>query len=98
MNIVSLFSGCGGLDLGFKKAGMNLIWANEYDLEIWETFEKNHPSVTLDRRSILDIKSSEIPDCDGIVGGPPCQSWSEAGAQRGINDSRGKLFLILSEY
>jgi DNA (cytosine-5)-methyltransferase 1 len=92
MNIVSLFSGCGGLDLGFKKAGMNLIWANEYDLEIWETFEKNHPSVTLDRRSILDIKSSEIPDCDGIVGGPPCQSWSEAGAQRGINDSRGKLF------
>jgi DNA (cytosine-5)-methyltransferase 1 len=92
MNIVSLFSGCGGLDVGFKNSGMNLIWANEYDPEIWETFEKNHPNVTLDRRSIIDIKSSEIPECDGIVGGPPCQSWSEAGAQRGINDSRGKLF------
>jgi DNA (cytosine-5)-methyltransferase 1 len=92
MNIVSLFSGCGGLDIGFKKADMNLIWANEYDSEIWETFEKNHPNVKLDRRSITEIKSTEIPDCDGIVGGPPCQSWSEAGAQRGINDSRGQLF------
>ncbi|PKM87169.1 MAG: DNA (cytosine-5-)-methyltransferase [Firmicutes bacterium HGW-Firmicutes-12] len=38
------------------------------------------------------IKSSDIPNCDGIIGGPPCQSWSEAGTLRGINDERGKLF------
>lgn len=92
MNIVSLFSGAGGLDLGFKKAGFNTIWANEYDKDIWETFEKNHPNTILDKRSIKEISSKEIPDCIGIIGGPPCQSWSEAGAQRGISDLRGQLF------
>lgn len=93
MNIISLFSGCGGLDLGFTRAGFTLIWANEYDKVIWETFQKNHPNTVLDRRSILHIASEEIPDCIGIVGGPPCQSWSEAGSRRGIQDHRGKLFL-----
>lgn len=91
MNIISLFAGAGGMDLGFEKAGFNVIWANEYDRTIWETYIKNH-SAYLDQRDIRKIKSSEIPDCDGIIGGPPCQSWSEAGALRGINDSRGKLF------
>lgn len=91
MNIISLFSGAGGMDLGFKKAGFNVIWANEYDKTIWETYEKNHET-PLDKRDIRNILSSEIPDCDGIIGGPPCQSWSEAGALKGIEDSRGKLF------
>lgn len=91
MNIISLFSGAGGLDLGFKKAGFNIIWANEYDKTIWETYEKNH-STPLDKRDIRNIPSEDIPPCDGIIGGPPCQSWSEAGALRGIEDSRGKLF------
>lgn len=92
MNIVSLFSGCGGLDLGFCQAGFNVIWANEYDKSIWKTYEFNHPKTKLDKRDIKQIKSSEIPDCIGIIGGPPCQSWSEAGAGRGINDTRGQLF------
>ena len=92
MNIVSFFAGAGGLDLGFEQAGFNVIWANEYDKDIWETYEKNHPNTILDRRSITDIKSTEVPDCDGIIGGPPCQSWSEAGSLRGINDKRGQLF------
>jgi DNA (cytosine-5)-methyltransferase 1 len=92
MDIVSLFSGCGGLDLGFRMAGFNTIWANEYDKSIWDTYEFNHPDTKLDKRDIRAIKSEEIPDCIGIVGGPPCQSWSEAGAGRGINDSRGQLF------
>ena len=91
MKIVSLFSGAGGLDLGFKKAGFNIVWANEYDKTIWETYQKNHSSL-LDKRDIRLISSDEIPDCDGIIGGPPCQSWSEAGALRGIEDNRGKLF------
>ena len=92
MKLVTFFSGAGGLDLGFEKAGFNCIWANEYDKEIWETYEKNHPNTYLDRRSITDIKSEEVPDCDGIIGGPPCQSWSEAGALRGLGDKRGQLF------
>lgn len=91
MNIVSFFSGAGGLDLGFEQAGFNIVYANEYDSAIWATYEKNH-SAPLDKRDIREIKSEEIPDCDGIIGGPPCQSWSEAGSLKGINDARGKLF------
>ncbi len=92
MKIVSFFAGAGGLDLGFQKAGFDVIWANEYDKEIWETYEKNHKNTILDKRSIVDISSDEVPDCDGIIGGPPCQSWSEAGSKRGIADKRGQLF------
>jgi DNA (cytosine-5)-methyltransferase 1 len=92
-NIVSLFSGCGGLDLGFLKAGFSVTWANECDKDIWATYEANHLDTFLDRRDIRQVKSDEIPECMGIIGGPPCQSWSEAGAQRGIEDDRGRLFL-----
>ncbi len=90
--VVSLFAGCGGLDLGFTQAGFQTIWANEYDKTVWETYEHNHKGVLLDKRSITDIPSNEIPDADGIIGGPPCQSWSLAGAMRGGNDPRGQLF------
>jgi DNA (cytosine-5)-methyltransferase 1 len=92
MKIVSFFAGAGGLDLGFENAGFDVIWANEYDKSIWETYEHNHKNTFLDKRSIANIPSNEVPDCDGIIGGPPCQSWSEAGSLRGINDSRGQLF------
>ena len=92
MKVVSLFTGAGGLDLGFKKAGFDIIWANEYDSTIWQTFEHNFPETKLDKRSIVDVPASEVPIADGIIGGPPCQSWSEAGAGRGINDKRGQLF------
>ena len=91
-NIVSLFSGAGGLDKGFEKAGFDIIWANEFDSNIWETFEYNFPKTYLDKRNIKDVPSADIPNCIGIIGGPPCQSWSEAGALRGIKDERGKLF------
>lgn len=92
MKLVSFFAGAGGLDLGFENAGFNVIWANEYDKDIWDTYEKNHPHTELDRRSIAKIKEDEVPECDGIIGGPPCQSWSAAGALRGIEDKRGQLF------
>ena len=91
MKVISLFSGAGGLDLGFEKAGFEIEWANEFDKSIWETYEKNHSNY-LDKRDIRKIPLNEIPECDGIIGGPPCQSWSEAGACKGINDDRGKLF------
>jgi DNA (cytosine-5)-methyltransferase 1 len=52
------------------------VFYNEFDKAIWETFEKNFPKTMLDKRSIREVPSDEIPDCDGIVGGPPCQSWS----------------------
>ena len=93
MKILSLFSGCGGLDLGFEKAGFEIPVANEFDPTIWETFKVNHPKTQLLECDIKNIKEEDLPkDIDGIIGGPPCQSWSEAGAMRGINDSRGQLF------
>ncbi|MGE3759594.1 MAG: DNA cytosine methyltransferase [Pseudobdellovibrionaceae bacterium] len=92
MKVVSFFAGAGGLDLGFEDAGFDVVWANEYDKTIWDTYRENHKQTILDTRSIRDIPSYEVPDCDGIIGGPPCQSWSEAGALRGIQDARGQLF------
>lgn len=92
MKVISLFAGAGGLDLGFRNAGFQVIWANEFDKEIWETYLNNHIHTTLDTRNINNITNDEVPECDGIIGGPPCQSWSEAGSSKGINDARGMLF------
>lgn len=93
MKIISLFSGCGGLDKGFEDAGFNVVWANEFDKSIWETFAQNFPNTILDKRSVKDVLSSEMPnDAIGVIGGPPCQSWSEAGALRGLQDERGQVF------
>jgi len=92
MKIASFFSGAGGLDRGFENAGFHILWANEFDSAIWETFKLNFPNTFLDTRSIVHVPSMDVPDVDGIIGGPPCQSWSEAGAGRGINDKRGQLF------
>ncbi|NMB33379.1 MAG: DNA cytosine methyltransferase [Clostridium sp.] len=91
MKLISLFSGAGGLDLGFKQAGFEISLANEYDKAIWETYEKNHNAPII-KKDIRDIELNELPSCDGIIGGPPCQSWSEAGNLKGIEDPRGQLF------
>ncbi len=91
--IVSLFSGCGGLDLGFTKAGFSVVWANEYDKTIWPTYEANHPEAVLNKQDIRKVTAESLPHCDGLIGGPPCQSWSVAGAKAGDKDPRGQLFL-----
>ncbi|HET9174616.1 MAG TPA: DNA cytosine methyltransferase [Candidatus Saccharimonadales bacterium] len=92
-DVASFFSGAGGLDTGFHKAGFTIIWANEYDKTITPTLRKNFPETIVDDRSLFDVPSSDVPDAVGIVGGPPCQSWSLAGAGRGLNDQRGQVFL-----
>lgn len=91
MRIVSLFSGAGGLDLGFSQAGFDVIWANEFDRSIHETYRANHKAY-LNTEDIRTIMGEDIPDCEGIIGGPPCQSWSHGGKSLGIADDRGKLF------
>ena len=107
MNLISLFSGCGGLDLGFEKAGFDIPVANEFDKTIWETFKVNHPKTNLIEGDVRLIAKADMErylpgEVDGIIGGPPCQSWSEAGALKGIEDARGQLFYdyirILSEF
>lgn len=107
MNVISLFSGCGGLDLGFEKAGFRIPVANEFDPAIYETFKVNHPNTHLIEGDIRQVTKNDIApfldgEVDGIIGGPPCQSWSEAGSLRGIEDARGQLFFdyirILKEF
>ena len=91
--ILSLFSGVGGLDLGFERAGFDIVAANEIDKSTYKTFEYNFPDTKLFKKSIKKLNEDEINfKVDGIIGGPPCQSWSEAGKQLGIKDDRGKLF------
>ena len=92
-SLISLFSGCGGLDLGFKWAGFNTLIANEYDKNIWKTYEKNFSETKLLKKSIKDICLEDLPkNINGLIGGPPCQSFSIAGAKKGIVDPRGQLF------
>ena len=93
MRIISLFCGAGGLDLGFNKAGFKTVTANEYDRKICPTFRVNFPNVDLIEGDIRNIPSERFADnITGIIGGPPCQSWSEAGSLKGIEDARGQLF------
>lgn len=93
MALISLFSGAGGLDRGFHNAGFRTAVANEYDPKICPTFRHNFPDVHLIEGDIRNVDASKFPqNIDGIIGGPPCQSWSEGGAKRGINDPRGQLF------
>ncbi len=93
MKLISLFSGAGGLDLGFHKAGFQTIIANEYDAKICPTFRVNFPDTKLIEGDIRKVDENKFPTgITGIIGGPPCQSWSEAGTLKGIADERGQLF------
>lgn len=93
LKILSLFSGAGGLDLGFRNAGFDICYSVENDKSTFQTYKYNFPRTKHLEDSIVNIGKEHINEkIDGIIGGPPCQSWSEAGAQRGIDDPRGKLF------
>ena len=93
MDVVSFFAGCGGLDLGFEQAGFRVVWANEFEPSVHATYQKNHTTTVLCKDDINTIDPNDIPDCDGFIGGPPCQSWSVAGKQQGLDDKRGQLFI-----
>lgn len=95
MRCASFFAGVGGIDLGFEKAGFNIVYANEIDKFAVETFNANN-DVSIDHRSIVDVKASEIPDFDVMLAGFPCQAFSVAGYRKGFADKgRGDLFFEL---
>lgn len=94
--VCSLFSGIGGIDLGFKQAGFEIVWANEIDKYAAQTYTKNFGADSLIVKDLRKIQAEDIPDFDVLVAGFPCQSFSVAGKQRGFNDERGQLFLKLS--
>tara|TARA_X000000368_G_scaffold289259_1_gene229818 strand:+ start:2343 stop:3443 length:1101 start_codon:yes stop_codon:yes gene_type:complete len=90
LKTVSLFSGCGGMDIGFKNAGFNIVWANDNDKNAVKTYEKNIGKI--DSRNIEDVNLEEIPDHQVLLAGFPCQAYSNAGTRGGVNDKRGMLY------
>ena len=93
MNVVSFFAGCGGLDLGFEQAGFNVIWANDFEKSVEDTYRLNHPKTQFVLEDICNLSEMDIPACDGFIGGPPCQAWSAGGRNMGLKDERGRVFL-----
>lgn len=91
--VASLFAGVGGICLGFKNAGAEVIWANDMDKWACETYRNNF-SHTLQEAKIEDVKVSDVPDIDILTSGFPCTSFSIAGYQKGFEDEKsGHLFM-----
>ena len=92
MRVLSLFSGAGGLDLGFTMAGHEIVWANDCYSDAVETYRCNlGDHIVCEDVSKIDF--SKVPDCDIIIGGFPCQGFSVANTNRNEEDSRNKLYL-----
>lgn len=98
--IISLFSGCGGLDLGFHMEGYTTVWANDNSEWAVETFRKNIGNVVVlgDITDISPYEDNSIPDCDLILGGFPCQDFSVIWKQPGLNGKRGNLYRHFLEF
>lgn len=91
MNVVSLFSGAGGLDYGFIMADHNILWANDLYEDAVETYRKNIGNHII-CKDISLIDTNDIPDCDIVIGGFPCQGFSVANTKRHIKDTRNTLY------
>lgn len=96
--VVSLFSGIGGIDLGFEQAGFEIAWANEIDSAACKTYRHNFPNITLIEDDIRNINSDDLFDIDVLVAGFPCQPFSIMGYRRGFKDPRGNLFFEISRF
>lgn len=96
MRTISLFSGCGGLDLGFKRAGFDIIWANDFDKYAVQTYRENFENHII-HGDLNEIPLNEIPDGDVLLGGFPCQPFSSMGKGLGFEDARGTLFFRIAE-
>lgn len=96
MEVVSFFSGIGGLDKGFTDCGYNVIWANDFDKYAVETYKNNYNNKIV-LGDINDIRLDDIPDCDVLIGGFPCQPFSMMGEKKGFEDARGTLFFRIAE-
>ena len=92
MKVVSLFAGCGGLDLGLINSGHEIVLATDFDKDCKLTYDKNfdHPLLLKD---VKELKGSELPDYDLLTGGFPCQGFSVANLYRDVKDERNELYL-----
>lgn len=96
MRILSLFSGCGGLDQGFVNEGYNIVWANDFDKYAVQTYQANFGDHIV-LGDINEIEIDTLPEFDMLIGGFPCQPFSMMGEERGFEDARGTLFFRIAE-
>jgi len=89
--LLSLFSGCGGLDLGFLQAGYEIVWANDYEHWACQTYKRNFGD-HIHEGSVVDVDFTKVPDCDIITGGFPCQDFSMTSKRGGLETDRGNLY------
>ena len=97
MKVIDLFAGVGGLSLGFSQAGFSIVYANEYNKSIAESFKKNHKDTMVDSTDIRDIDFEKVfrpfeNKISVVMGGPPCQGFSQKGKRAGISDERNFMF------
>lgn len=112
IKVVSLFSGCGGLDLGFmggfkfkgkeyKKTRYSIVFSNDIDINAEETYNENikfFDGHKMTRKNIIEIKNEEIPYYDILLAGFPCQPFSSAGKREGVLDKNGRGTLFYECY
>src|SRR6056300_1689171 len=92
LKIISLFAGAGGMDLGFKNAGFDIMWANDFDPDSVKTYRRNFGDHIV-LGDIEKIRTNNMPDNpDVVIGGFPCQGFSIANLGRSVDDSRNKLY------
>ncbi len=97
LTVGGLFAGIGGIELGFKKAGFSISWANEMDKNACKTYRANH-NHKLFEKDLRELKTSEVEKIDILTGGFPCQAFSVAGLQKGFEDDRGHVFFEILRF
>lgn len=99
--VISLFTGAGGLDIGFERAGFDVRVSVESDPACCMTLRRNRPEVNVINKKIEEVSSEEMMELAGlrpldaalVIGGPPCQPFSLAGARKGLEDPKGMLLM-----
>jgi DNA (cytosine-5)-methyltransferase 1 len=97
MRVIDLFAGVGGLSLGFSRAGFEIVYANEYNQAIAESYKRNHPHTFVDTTDIVNVDFEKtFRKYEGqitvVMGGPPCQGFSQKGKRIGLDDDRNFMF------
>lgn len=105
LTAVSMFCGCGGMDLGFHNSGFDIIWANDINADCELTYTQNFTKITgknvFKNGDIANIAPPELPEntnLDVLIGGFPCQAYSNAGQRNGLKDKRGRLYEYCLSY